>query len=153
MCLDGWKERTSTLPGLHFHLTRLFVLSLGKIPLHVLSGFLQGFLKVRIRVYIPRRAVMRWLAAPSAGVNSWDPQNPLKIPTPNPCACLLRPLLNIYIPIQTVSEGKPHHSALFCISMPPSSLPLPPRGRKKSQSIHSNQSDETKQQYTGRTRA
>ncbi len=60
-------------------------------------------------------------------------------------------LLNIYIPIQTVSEGKPHHPTLFYISMRPCSLLLPSRWRKNSQNIHSNQSDETKQQYTQRT--
>lgn len=99
----------------------------------------QRFFKVRVVLCLHTGQVC------SMGVSSQDtlpPSMAPKIPTPNPCVCLLTPLLNIYILIQTASEGERHRPALFCINMRLNISHLPPRERK-SQNIHSNQSDET----------
>lgn len=60
----------------------------------------QCFFKVRIASCLHTAWVAR---GPRHGRQL--PSKALKIPTPNPSLCLLTPLLNIYIPIQTVSEG------------------------------------------------
>lgn len=63
-----------------------------------------------MRVYI-QLGLLAVRGKANGGQDPPPPSKALKILTPNPCVCLLTPLLNIYIPIQTAS-GENHITPL-----------------------------------------
>lgn len=133
LCIHIWKHKAKllskdclfvTLPALH--LRYLFGLW------GFLSMWHQCFFKATIASCLHDALCCEVARKYSALVVNSCQTRPSQIPTPNLHVRLLTPLLNIYILAQTVSAGEPNHLALFCISMRPSSLTLPPKRSPKA---------------------
>lgn len=120
-------------------------------PFCLWGGFLQTWCQSFFRV--TRGLCLLVARVPAAEIlhRQAEPSKPRHL-TPV-CVCLLTPLLNIYTHIQTVSQNELHQSPMFCISPLCFALGCSPTDRKRPKNIHRNQSEQTKQRYTGRVQS